>query len=70
MTLAIPEELNKMMKQHREIKWSEIARNAIWVHAKKLAFMEKLVSKSKLTEQDVADIGKKIKIGLHKRYFS
>lgn len=69
MTLAIPEELNKMMKQHREIKWSEIARSAMWTHAKKLALMEKLVAKSKFTEQDVEEIGETIKIGLHKRHF-
>ena len=29
MTLAIPEELHKKMKQMSEIRWSEIARKAI-----------------------------------------
>ncbi len=29
MTLAIPENLHKIMKQHSEIKWTEVARKAI-----------------------------------------
>ena len=69
MTLAIPEELNHLMKKHTEIRWSEIARRALWEHARKLALMEKLVSGSKLTEEDAEKIGEKIKAGLHKRHF-
>ncbi len=69
MTLAVPEELNRIMKHHNEIKWSEIARRAMWVHAKKLEVMEKLVSKSTLTEKQAEEIGEKIKASLHKRHF-
>ncbi|MBI2565203.1 hypothetical protein HYV79_04430 [Candidatus Woesearchaeota archaeon] len=69
MTLAVPEELHEIMKQHVEIKWSEIARRAMWEHARKLELMEKLVSESKLTKKDAEEIGRKIKSGLHKRYF-
>ena len=29
MTMAIPEELHKLMKKHKEIKWTEVAREAI-----------------------------------------
>ena len=29
MTLAVPEQLHKIMKKHSEIKWSEVARKAI-----------------------------------------
>lgn len=29
MTLAIPKELHHTMKQHPEIKWTEVARSAI-----------------------------------------
>lgn len=69
MTLAIPEELNKTIKKHTEIKWSEIARKAMWEHARKLELMEKLVANSKLTERDAEEIGEKIKAGLHRRHF-
>ncbi len=70
MTLALPAELHNVMHQHTEIKWSEIARRALWEHAKKLEMMEKIVAKSKLTEKDAETIGNKIKVGLHKRYYA
>ncbi len=69
MTLAVPAELHDIMKQHTEIKWSEIARKAMWEHARKIELMEKLVAKSKLTEKQAEEIGEKIKAGLHRRHF-
>ena len=63
MTLAIPEDLHKIMKKHSEIKWSEIARQAIWNHARKLELMDNLLSKSELTEKDALLLGRKIKQG-------
>lgn len=69
MTLAVPEELSQLMKKHTEIRWSEIARRAMWAHAKKLVLMEKLVTNSKLTEEQAEEIGEKIKAGLHRRHF-
>jgi len=68
MTLAVPEDLKKIMEKHKEVKWSEVARSAIWEHAKKLEIMEKLVSKSKFTEKDAFEIGRKIKEGIAKRH--
>ncbi|MFH0955093.1 MAG: hypothetical protein V1777_03230 [Candidatus Micrarchaeota archaeon] len=38
MTMAIPKELHKAMREHPEIKWSEVARQAIEV---KLQTVEK-----------------------------
>lgn len=70
MTLAVPDELSQVMKFHSEIRWSEIARRALWAHARKLELMEKLVSTSKLTAKDAEKIGEKIKAGLHKRHFA
>lgn len=68
MTLALPEELHTIMRQHSEIKWSEVARQALWTQAKKLELMEKLVAKSKFSEKDVAELDHKIKAGLLKRF--
>ncbi len=68
MTLALPEELHKVMRKHKEIKWSEIARDAMWQHAKKMELMDKLLSKSTLTEKDAIAIGRKINRSLAKRY--
>ena len=68
MTLAIPEELHNLMKKHSQIKWSEIARQAIWTQAKKLELMNKILFNSKLTEEDALELGKKINKGIAKRH--
>ena len=68
MTLAIPDELHKLMKKHSQIKWSEIARQAIWTQAKKLELMNKILSTSKLTEEDALELGKKINKEIAKRH--
>jgi len=68
MTLAIPEELHKIIKKHKEIKWTEIARQAMWEQAQKLELMEKILSKSELTDKDALEIGKKIKHEIAKKH--
>ena len=68
MTLAVPDDLKKIMEKHKEVKWSEVARSAIWGHAKKLEIMDKIVSKSKLTEKYALEIGRKIKEGIAKKH--
>lgn len=68
ITLSIPEELHKFVKQHAEIKWSEVARRAMWLQAKKLQLMDDLASKSKFTQKDVEELDHKIKAGLLKRF--
>ena len=68
MTLAVPEDLHEIMRRYNEIKWSEIARKALWDHARKLELMDKLLAKSKLTEEDAERIGHKIKHGIAKRH--
>ena len=68
MTLAIPEELHKIIKKHKEIKWTEIARQAMWEQARKLEIMDSLLSKSELTEEDALEIGRKIKREIAKKH--
>ena len=68
ITLSIPEELHNIVKKHAEIRWSEIARRAMWTQARKLQLMDSLVSKSKFTEKDVEELDQKIKAGLLKRF--
>jgi len=68
MTLALPEDLHKIIRKHKQIKWSEIARQAMWDQANKLELMDKILSKSKLTEKDVLEIGRKINEGIAKRH--
>ncbi|MCX6803259.1 MAG: hypothetical protein NTY48_01670 [Candidatus Diapherotrites archaeon] len=68
MTMAIPNELHQVVKKHSEIKWSEIARKAMWEQARKLELMDAITKKSKLNEKDVMEIDEKVKAGLLKRY--
>ena len=68
MTLAIPEDLHEIMRKHSEIKWSEVARQAISEKARKLELMDKLLAKSELTEEDALEIGRKINRGIAKRH--
>lgn len=68
ITLSLPNELHKFIKKHNEINWSEIARRALSVQAKKIQLMEKLVENSNFTEKDIEELDKKIKEGLLKRF--
>ena len=68
MTLAVPEDLHRIMEKHKDIKWSEVARQAMWEKAMKLELMDKLLAKSTLTEKDALEIGHKIKHGIAKRH--
>lgn len=68
MTLAIPAKLHTIVKKHNEIKWSEIARKAMWEHAKKLELMDKLIANSELTEVDAQEIGSLIKKEIAKKH--
>ena len=68
VTFAVPEELHKVMHAHREVRWSEIARQAIVEHARKLETIERIASKSKLTEKDALEIGNLIKEGIARRH--
>lgn len=68
ITLAVPEDLHEIMQRHKEIKWSEVARQAITDKAMELEIVEKILSKSKLTEVDAEAIGNKIKREIAKRH--
>lgn len=68
VTFAVPEELHEIMRRHPEIKWSEIARKAMWDYARKLELMERIVSGSRLSERDVLELDEKVKTGLRRKY--
>lgn len=68
MTLALSDDIYRIVKSHKEIRWSQIARNAIEDYAKKLAILDALTKDSELTEADIMELDEKIKKGLHKHY--
>lgn len=69
MTLSIPEELHKKMKQISDVRWSEVARRAIEERINDLEVMNKIASKSKLTKKDVKELSKKIKRSAAKKFY-
>jgi hypothetical protein len=48
------------MEKHKEINWSEIARQAIMQKLALLAKMDELLKKSKLTESETIKLGRKV----------
>ena len=67
LTLSVSKELKKMMDEHPEINWSEVARQSIIQKLTLLAKMDRLLKKSKLTEKDTIEIGRKVNRGIAKR---
>ena len=61
MTLSIPESLFEKMKARKEMRWSEIARQAFESKIKEVDFEESLLRKSKITVKDIEEISSKIK---------
>jgi len=67
VTLSIPKDLHLKMKTHSEIRWSEVVRKTISDKIETLDLMDKLTSKSKLTEKDVTLIANKVDSGVARK---
>lgn len=68
ITLAVPDDLKREMEQFKEMNWSEVARSAIKEKISQLSILKSITSRSKLTDQDALDLGKKINKSLHAKY--
>lgn len=60
MTLAIPSELKKQMDEVKFVNWSEVARAAFRDKLVQFQLFQKIASKSKLTQKDADELGRKI----------
>ncbi|MEX0920299.1 MAG: hypothetical protein WDZ69_01810 [Candidatus Pacearchaeota archaeon] len=65
--IKIPHEI-EFIKEVPDIEWSILASKLIRSKLDKIARMQKIVSKSKLTEKDVGEFSDKINEALSKRY--
>ena len=82
ITLSIPEDTYRIMNKHKEVRWSEVARQAIVKFSQKIVLLDDMsryekqhvldtmLNGSKLTEADVEEIGDKIKQGIYDRVVS
>jgi len=68
ITLAVPEELKKEMESHPEMNWSEIARQAIRQKLIVLNKLNRMLSKSRFTEKDALELGRKVNKVVAKKY--
>ena len=68
VTLAVPEDIYRVMKKRKEVNWSEVARQAIRSYAAKLEAMDRLAKNSGMTGKDSLELGRKINRGLAARY--
>lgn len=70
ITLSVPEELKREMDELKEINWSEVARAAIKSKIGQLKVLKEITSRSKLTDKDALELGRKINRSLHQQYQS
>lgn len=68
LKIRIPEDLKLQMERAPAVDWSKVARDAIWERASKLAQLKAVASRSRLTEKDALELGRKVSRGLHARY--
>lgn len=62
ITLSVPSEIYSEMKMYKEIRWSEIAREAIINRLDAIKYVEKITKKRKITKTDVKKLGRKLKV--------
>ena len=60
ITLSVSEELKKEMDKEKIINWSAVARQAIQEKVTQLSILKEIASKSKMTEKDAIELGRKI----------
>ena len=68
LTLSVPDDLYEEMKKHPEIRWSEVARQALAKKLDDLRRLDALLRSSKLTDQDVEEIATSVKDGVWKKH--
>jgi hypothetical protein len=68
MTISIPDKLHHLIKKHRDVRWSEIARQALWKRARDLEVLDRITSKSTLTLEDAAELDEIIKKGIARKH--
>ncbi len=68
LTLSVPDDLYAEMKKHPEIRWSEVARQALAKKLEDLRRLDALLRGSELTERDVEDVASSVKEGVWKKH--
>ncbi len=68
VSVSIPDDLKERMLAMEEVNWSAVARKAFEEKVGEVAFLKKIVGKSKLTERDANEIASAINTRVAKRF--
>ena len=68
VTVSVPALMKNEMDEFAEINWSEVARRAFMQKIGDLKFLKQLKAKSKLSEKDAIELGRKVNDALAKKY--
>ena len=60
LTLAIPDNLQKKMRQHPEIRWSEVVRMEIQKKIEDMELMDRLTRRSRLSAKETLKISESV----------
>ena len=68
LVILIPEELKQELDEFPEINWALVVQRFLKQEVEKILEIKRIVSKSKMTEEDALELGRKVNEGLYKRY--
>ena len=68
LVIEIPEELKEEMKELPKVNWQLVMRRSLKHELKEILELKRIISKSKLTEEDVLELSEKIDKSLSKRF--
>jgi hypothetical protein len=61
MTFAVPDDLHRELRRHKEIRWAEVARRAFVREINRLHIYDRVLQASRLTEDDSVQLGREIR---------
>jgi hypothetical protein len=61
MTFAVPDDLHRELRRHKEIRWAEVARRAFVREINRLHLYDRVLQASRLTEDDSVQLGREIR---------
>lgn len=70
ITLSVDDETFAEMRRHKDIKWSEVARQAFRRKLNQVHLWDGLLSESKLTTDDVTDLAGEVDESMARRFGS
>lgn len=68
LSVSVPDDLRSKMDKFDEVNWSAVARKAFEEKVNEIEILKKIAGKSKLSEKDALELGKKINENMARRF--